>query len=122
MRASLPLCRCPPKCFRGTQHWSRATVHAVRQLAHWNRLIHWKSRRAHGGTALDKGLGMIATVHTGSLSGVDAPAVVVEVGQACGLPGFDIVGMPEAALRESRVHVVAAIGNSGFSCRTGVSS
>jgi magnesium chelatase family protein len=29
-------------------------------------------------------------------------------------PGFDIVGMPEATLRESRVRVIAALGNAGY--------
>src|ERR1700742_3399701 len=57
---------------------------------------------------------MIATVHTGSLSGVEAHGVDVEIGQARGLPGFDIVGLPEAALRESRVRVMAAISNCGY--------
>ena len=57
---------------------------------------------------------MIATVHTGSLTGIEAQAVLVEISQARGLPGFDIVGLPEAALRESRVRVMAAISNSGF--------
>ena len=31
-----------------------------------------------------------------------------------GLPGFDIVGLPEAGIRESRVRVLAALRNSGF--------
>jgi len=57
---------------------------------------------------------MIATVQTGSLSGVEAVGVAVEVSQARGLPGFDIVGLPEAALRESRVRVLAALSNSGY--------
>jgi magnesium chelatase family protein len=57
---------------------------------------------------------MVATVHTGSLSGVEALGVLVEIGQARGLPGFDIVGLPEAALRESRVRVMAALSNSGY--------
>jgi len=57
---------------------------------------------------------VIATVHTGTLCGVDAQGVVVEISQTRGLPGFDIVGLPEAALRESRVRVMAAISNSGF--------
>jgi magnesium chelatase family protein len=56
---------------------------------------------------------MVATVQTGSLCGVDAFGVTVEVSQARGLPGFDIVGLPEAALRESRVRVTAALENSG---------
>jgi magnesium chelatase family protein len=57
---------------------------------------------------------MVATVQTGSLSGVEAVGVSVEVSQARGLPGFDIVGLPEAALRESRVRVVAALSNCGY--------
>ena len=38
----------------------------------------------------------------------------VEVSVVRGLPGFDIVGLPEAAVRESRVRVQAALRNSGF--------
>jgi magnesium chelatase family protein len=57
---------------------------------------------------------MVATVQTGTLSGVEAVGVAVEVSQARGLPGFDIVGLPEAALRESRVRVLAALQNSGL--------
>lgn len=55
---------------------------------------------------------MLATVETGALRGVAAWGVQVEVSQTRGLPGFDIVGLPEAAVRESRVRVLAAIGNS----------
>jgi magnesium chelatase family protein len=55
---------------------------------------------------------MLATVETGALRGVAAWGVIVEVSQTRGLPGFDIVGLPEAAVRESRVRVLAAIGNS----------
>lgn len=58
--------------------------------------------------------GMIASVHTGTLLGVSACGVIVEVSAVRGLPGFDIVGLPEAAVRESRVRVVAALHNSGF--------
>jgi len=57
---------------------------------------------------------MVAKVHTGSLSGTDAIGVVVEISQTRGLPGFDIVGLAEAALRESRVRVTTAIANSGY--------
>jgi magnesium chelatase family protein len=57
---------------------------------------------------------MIATIQTGVLAGVEATGVCVEVTQARGLPGFDVVGLPEAALRESRVRVMAALANSGF--------
>jgi predicted ATPase with chaperone activity len=57
---------------------------------------------------------VIASAHTGTLCGVDASGVRVEVDFARGLPGFDIVGLPEAAARESQVRVRAAIANSSF--------
>ncbi|HET8939152.1 MAG TPA: YifB family Mg chelatase-like AAA ATPase [Polyangiales bacterium] len=57
---------------------------------------------------------MIAKVHTGSLAGIDAQGVVVEVSQTRGLPGLDIIGLPGAALRESRPRVLAAISNAGL--------
>ena len=46
--------------------------------------------------------------------GVQAPAVNVEVHISNGLPSFSIVGLPEAAVRESRDRVRSAIINSGF--------
>ncbi len=46
--------------------------------------------------------------------GVHAPAVNVEVHISNGLPSFSIVGLPEAAVRESRDRVRSAIINSGF--------
>ncbi|MET0384496.1 MAG: YifB family Mg chelatase-like AAA ATPase [Polyangiales bacterium] len=57
---------------------------------------------------------MVAIAHTGTVSGVEAQSVDVEICQSRGLPGFDIVGLPHAALRESRVRVMAAIANSGL--------
>ena len=57
---------------------------------------------------------MLARVHAGCLVGIEARPVDVEVHIGKGLPGFDIVGLPEAAVRESRVRVRAAIANSGF--------
>lgn len=57
---------------------------------------------------------MIANVHTGTLLGVQACGVRVEASPVRGLPGFDIVGLPETAVRESRVRVLAAVHNSGF--------
>lgn len=58
---------------------------------------------------------MLASVLSSTLSGIAATSVTVEVHLGRGLPGFDIVGLPEAAVRESRVRVRAAIQNSGFS-------
>lgn len=52
---------------------------------------------------------------SGGVSGVDAFAVDVEVDYARqGLPGFSLVGLPEAEVRESRDRVFAAIRASGF--------
>ncbi len=57
---------------------------------------------------------MMSAVQSGSLSGVTAHGVRVEASPIRGLPGFDIVGMPEAGIRESRVRVLAALRNSGY--------
>ena len=46
--------------------------------------------------------------------GVDGYLVDVEVDITAGLPGFDIVGLPDSAVKESRERVRAAIRNAGF--------
>lgn len=51
----------------------------------------------------------LALVHSRARSGVQAPAVRVEVYLATGLPVLNMVGLPEAAVRESRDRVRAAI-------------
>src|SRR3546814_12848935 len=51
----------------------------------------------------------LALVHSRARVGVDAPHVRVEVHLAGGLPGMSIVGLPEAAVRESKDRVRAAI-------------
>ncbi|MBN1163674.1 MAG: YifB family Mg chelatase-like AAA ATPase, partial [Candidatus Krumholzibacteriota bacterium] len=57
---------------------------------------------------------MIATVMSGTTVGIDGFGVCVEVDLARGLPSFTIVGLPSAAVRESRERVSAAIRNNGF--------
>ncbi len=57
----------------------------------------------------------LATVFSRARHGLDAPLVSVEVHLANGLPGLSLVGLPEAAVRESKDRVKAAIINSGFS-------
>jgi magnesium chelatase family protein len=57
---------------------------------------------------------MLATVRSGALIGVDAVVVEVEVDMAIGLPYFNLVGLPEGAVRESKVRVISALKNSGF--------
>ena len=57
---------------------------------------------------------MHAIARTFTLLGVDAREVRVEVDVRNGLPGFALVGLPDAAVRESRERVRAALANSGF--------
>ena len=57
---------------------------------------------------------MLATVLSAAVSGVDGYLVEVEVDLSNGLPSFDIVGLPDIAVKESRERVRAAIKNSGL--------
>ena len=56
-----------------------------------------------------------AQVYTRSVVGLNAPRVMVEVHLSQGLPAVTIVGLPEAAVRESKDRVRSAIINAGFS-------
>ncbi len=56
----------------------------------------------------------LATINTQALNGVNPLPVSVEVHISTGLPALSIVGLPEAAVRESKDRVRAAIINSGF--------
>lgn len=58
---------------------------------------------------------MIARVETLGLSGTQGYPVAVECFLSNGLPSFDLVGLPDTAVRESRERVRAAIKSSGFS-------
>ena len=57
---------------------------------------------------------MLASVASATLSGALGRAVSVEVHVSNGLPGFTIVGLPDAAVREARDRVRAAILSSGL--------
>ena len=57
---------------------------------------------------------MLATVPAATLLGVEGRAVSVEVHVSNGLPGFTIVGLPDAACRESRDRVRSAVMSSGL--------
>ena len=56
----------------------------------------------------------LAVVYSRALSGMDAPLVEVEAHLANGLPQFNIVGLPDTEVKESRDRVRAAIMQSGF--------
>ncbi len=57
---------------------------------------------------------MNVTVSSGAVLGIDAYRVEVEVDISNGMPAFDLVGLPEGAVRESRVRVRSAMKNSGY--------
>lgn len=58
---------------------------------------------------------MLATVHSAALRGIEAEIVLVEVntGEA-GAPDLILVGLPDAAVKESEDRVFSALSNSGF--------
>lgn len=57
---------------------------------------------------------MLASISSSVLRGVDGVPVTVEVHVAGGLPAFTVVGLPDAACREARDRVRAAILSSGL--------
>lgn len=57
---------------------------------------------------------MLSRTWSASLIGIDALKVGVEVDLSGGLPGVVIVGLPDAAVQESRERVRAALKNTGF--------
>jgi magnesium chelatase family protein len=57
---------------------------------------------------------VLATIPSAVLLGVDGHRVAVEVHVSSGLPGFTVVGLPDAAVRESRDRVRAALLSSGL--------
>jgi len=57
---------------------------------------------------------VLATLLSATLVALDGRVIRVEVDVAPGLPGFTIVGLPDAAIREARERVRGAIRNAGF--------
>ena len=57
---------------------------------------------------------MLARCLSASLQGLQAHPVTVEVDLAPGLPGIQLVGLPDKAIQESRERVRSALRNSGF--------
>ncbi len=54
-----------------------------------------------------------ARIRSGALEGIDGIAVTAEIDISRGLPGFHLVGLPNAEVRESRERVLSAVRNSG---------
>ena len=57
---------------------------------------------------------MLHIVTSFGIAGIDSFPVRAEVNVSFGMPAFEIVGLPDATVRESRERVKAAILNSGY--------
>ena len=57
---------------------------------------------------------MLASLRSATVFGVEASLVHVEVDVSFGLPAFNVVGLPDSTVRESRDRVRSAIRNSGY--------
>jgi magnesium chelatase family protein len=57
---------------------------------------------------------MLASLESASVVGIHASPVHIEVDLCFGLPRFQLVGLPDTSVKESRDRVHAAIRNSGF--------
>ena len=57
---------------------------------------------------------MVGCVNTLGINGIDAKLVSCECLVTGGLPAFEVVGLPDAAVREARERVRGAAKSSGF--------
>lgn len=57
---------------------------------------------------------VLAMIKSGTILGIQGQSVRVEVHISSGLPFFDLVGLPDAAVREARQRVRSAIKNTGL--------
>lgn len=60
---------------------------------------------------------MFARTYGAATLGVDGLIIDVEVDASSGLPAFDLVGLPDTAVRESKERVRTAIRNTGLRLR-----
>lgn len=61
---------------------------------------------------------MLSKIHSFGLQGIDGFLVEVEVDINAGLPHFDVVGLADTAIKESKERVRSAIQNSGYNYPT----
>ena len=74
---------------------------------------HWASIFLHGQATRKKQVSL-AVVYSRANDGINAPLITVEVHLANGLPCFNLVGLADTAVRESKDRVRSALINSGF--------
>lgn len=60
---------------------------------------------------------MLAKCYGGTINGVEASTVEIEVYSACGTSSFAIVGLPDTAVKEAKDRVSTALKNSGYSSK-----
>lgn len=57
---------------------------------------------------------MLGKAHSAGVLGIDAYSVLIEVDVGNGLPQYNVVGLPDSAVKEGAVRVRAALENAGF--------
>jgi len=57
---------------------------------------------------------MLAQINSCTLAGLTVHAIQIEVDAAGGVPSWDIVGLPDTAVKESKERVRTALKNAGF--------
>lgn len=57
---------------------------------------------------------MLAKISSFSINGLNVTPIYVEIDTSLGLPSWDIVGLPDTAVKESKERVKSAIKNSGY--------
>ena len=57
---------------------------------------------------------MLSIVKSMSLLGLDGCLIYVQVDVSMGIPGWDIVGLPDTSVKEAKERVRTAIKNSGY--------
>jgi len=57
---------------------------------------------------------MLSKIKSAAIIGIDAYEVEVEVDISAGLPGFSVVGLPDASVKESKDRVRSAVKNSEY--------
>ena len=57
---------------------------------------------------------MTGKVYSMGISGIEGYPVLIDCYIGTGLPGFDLVGLPDASVKEARERVRAAVKTSGY--------
>ena len=61
---------------------------------------------------------MLSIIKSMSLTGLDGYLVFVQVDISAGMPGFEIVGLPDTSIKEAKERVKTAIRNSGYELKS----